>query len=85
MFANMTTVPLAGSASICGAFAANQSAPAGNQLTFIVVHEAGGVRLAGGDEIGAERAVVCGAGHWQLVDHLVPREDWGSDADSARR
>ncbi|KAA0233912.1 MAG: putative thiazole biosynthetic enzyme [Acidimicrobiales bacterium] len=41
-----------------------------------------GARLANGEEVRAGRAVVCGAGHWQAVDHLVPREQWGSDPDS---
>ncbi|MCZ7528791.1 MAG: NAD(P)/FAD-dependent oxidoreductase [Acidimicrobiia bacterium] len=41
-----------------------------------------GALLANGDEIRAERAVVCGAGHWQLVDHLVPRDTWPDDPDS---
>jgi phytoene dehydrogenase-like protein len=41
-----------------------------------------GVRLAGGEEIRAGRAVVAGAGHWQLVDHLVDEAEWGTDPDS---
>ena len=49
-----------------------------SQVEKIIIEngEATGARLQDGTEIKASKAVVCGAGHWQLVFSLVDPADW---------
>lgn len=73
-----------GTNSVAQALVKSLESHGGKVVTGVHVDEilvedgrATGVRTSSGDVIQANKAVVGGAGHWQLVYNLVPEEVWG--------